>query len=68
MIDPEDLITAEEAARELGLPVSYLTVWRKTRRGGPPWTRYSAKVVRYSRRAVREYLRTCFVVPALKQA
>jgi hypothetical protein len=54
-IDDDDIITAAEAARMLSTRIGTLAAWR-SRKVGPPWIQLSARMPRYSRRQVAEWL------------
>lgn len=59
----DDLLTPEAVAEQLGVAVSTLIRWRReTRRHrkqiGPVWVELTAITVRYTRGAVREFIRS----------
>jgi predicted DNA-binding transcriptional regulator AlpA len=57
-IDEDELLRPQDAAALLGLNVQTLEKWR-VRGCGPQFERLTPKVIRYSRRALREWRARC---------
>lgn len=53
--DERDLMTPDEAAEQFGVSAKTLANQR-SRRVGPPYVKLSGGIVRYSRKAVRQWL------------
>lgn len=54
-LQPGDLLTPDEASAILVVDKPTLANWRSARRG-PPWVRVGARMVRYTRAGLAEFL------------
>lgn len=61
--DDTDLLTTEEAAKIIRIRAITLQIWRQ-RGFGPEYIRLNGRVVRYSRRQIKEFLATQVCTPA----
>ena len=54
MTDHDTFLTEDELSLELGIPVPTLRTWR-SRQVGPPFVKIGPRLIRYSRKGVKDY-------------
>lgn len=64
----DDLLTPEETAGLLGVKPDTLANWRCTKRVQLPYLKLGARIIRYRRSDVADFLQCCMVHPAAKAA